>query len=177
MNETSLRAWIWLPACIFGALLIALVVVEITAPRSTQTLTHPLLARKNTAPTEPHLSAEELVRDEMKRRIHTNFSWVGYEDIWSFNANDNATEYASQYLWPIVPETQHRAPCGGNAQCPSPEQDEADCIVTVTDCKMSDGQGNYVEPTVLETRHLRCSGLKNCWHDRGDAKRCCREVP
>lgn len=127
----------------------------------------------------PH-SAEELARDELARRIYTEFRWVGHsngETLFSFNANDNAAEYATQYLWPIPDGAKHRAPCGGDARCPSPEQEEADCIVTVTDCKMDDGHGNYVEPTVLETKKLRCSGLNNCWHDRGDAKRCCREVP
>lgn len=135
------------------------------------------LGQEKPVPTAPHRSSQAQARDKGVLHKYTDYKWVGDADLWFFNANDNAVEYAAQYLWPVVPEMQRRAPCGGKAECLSPEQYEADCIVTVTDCKMDDGHGNYVEPTVLKTKNLRCPGLSNCWHEPGDAKRCCREVP
>jgi hypothetical protein len=109
---------------------------------------------------------------------YTDAAWSrqGPDGLLYFNANDNAAEYATWFLWPIAPGGDVRAPCGGKAECPNPNADEATCVVTVTDCKFEDAAGKPVEPRVLRTVSLKCSGLQNCWHDKGVPDRCCREI-
>jgi hypothetical protein len=116
-----------------------------------------------------------------------------HSGCFDYNAEDNLHEYMTQYLYPFytplsiwgepLPEFAYRAPCDSEHMNTSPlEADFVEYTVEISDCddRLTSGRLNHdvARPRkVNRVAKVVCSGLLNCFHDTGDAKRCCQELP
>jgi len=160
-----------------------------------------LVQTRLAAPDGPPITSDEAARrglwDDPALR-YTDTRWArGKQKCPSFcfdyNAEDNLHEYMSQYLYPFytpvsiwgepLPEFAYRAPCDSEHMNTSPlEADFVEYTVEISDCdyRLTSGRLDHAVARPRKVNRVAkvvCSGLLNCFHETGDAKRCCQELP
>jgi hypothetical protein len=100
------------------------------------------------------------------------------EESCEFNAINNVSFYAEEYLWPKVADINGkgfyvRAPCGGATSCYNLLQDRVYCVAVINDCSLTYSNLGGI---TIGVHVLDCLATKVCRIENLKANECCTEV-